>query len=114
MRHQVRRCALDAGLPAARVDDTVLAVDELAANALAVAGSVTVRCWQAGTRLVVEITDQGPGLDEPLAGYVPPPPEGERGRGLWIARALCDDMTVQGSGSGTRIQTFIDLPSPRR
>ena len=34
--------------------------------------------------------DGGPGVDDPLRGWEEPPRDGSRGRGLWLARQLCD------------------------
>jgi hypothetical protein len=30
----------------------------------------------------------GPGLDDPLAGYLPPQPDDANGAGLWLVRQL--------------------------
>lgn len=91
----------------ARRDDVALAVEELVTNAVRAAGTAYVSFWTDGEVLVCEVSDPGPGMHDVTAGYVPPPADGERGRGLWIARSLADDATVAPAGPGTRIRLFF-------
>lgn len=74
------------------VDDFVLAVGEVVANALKHGlPPVRLRLWAAATRVVCTVTDGGPGVDDPFAGYLPQRGEGlmNGGMGLWLARQLC-------------------------
>ena len=48
--------------------------------------STDVRIGQAQGRFVCEITDRGPGFDDPAAGYLAP--RDGVGSGLWVARQL--------------------------
>lgn len=109
VRAHVRSVATAVGLARERLGDVVLAVDELAANALTHVEQVELTCWVHDVHLVVEVRDDGPGFHNPLAGYDFPPTQGRRGRGLWIARALSDDLTIRSSGHGTCIQAFFRL-----
>ena len=79
-----------AELPAVRRDDAVLAVSEIASNALEHgAPPATVRLWTTSTSMICQITDTGR-YTHPLAGLLPPPGERYRGRGLWMVHQLCD------------------------
>ena len=43
---------------------------------------------------VCEIEDRGPGLDDALAGYIPPTPGQRGGEGLWIARRIVQRLEL--------------------
>lgn len=101
IRDVVRRLALDAGLSETRTADLVLAVNELVTNAILHAGgggSLTVQRMPGG--LAVEVRDQGPGLPPGFDKGLPEP-DVVGGRGLWLVRRLCQQVTF-GSGTGTR------------
>jgi anti-sigma regulatory factor (Ser/Thr protein kinase) len=89
-----------------RLDDVLLAVHELVANALREAGAAYVAAWSTGEELVCEVSDPGAGMHDVTAGYVPPGPECP-GRGLWLARSLADDAAVAPAGPGTRIRLYF-------
>ena len=55
---------------------------------------------QCRDRFACEITDDGPGLDDPIVGYLPPGPTADRGAGLWVARQLTERLELLGSGAG--------------
>lgn len=93
--------AARAGLGPERVDDLVLAVNELVTNG-ARHGShpVSVSIWRDDNELVCEVEDAGLGLPDPLIGCSPPPPTSVSGRGLWIVRQICDSLDVLPSPMG--------------
>jgi anti-sigma regulatory factor (Ser/Thr protein kinase) len=99
---------LEARLVAAQVrtqvaENTVLAVDEVAANGLRHGRPpVEVALWLTATHVVCDITDRGTGIADPLAGYAPPDPFQllEGGAGLWMTRRLCDDVTTGWTPTG--------------
>ena len=95
---------------AARADDITLAAHELVANALREAGVAEVASWAAGDTLVLEITDAGRGLSDPLRGYAPPSKGLEGGRGMWLAWSLADDAASVTSEAGTSIRMFFRRP----
>jgi anti-sigma regulatory factor (Ser/Thr protein kinase) len=102
VRRLIGSFALDAGLSTSRTEEIVLAVNEVATNAV-VHGSppATVRGWDPGGEIIVEVTDAGDGIADALAGQIPPPPDGLGGRGLWLTRLLCDAVEVCDAGGCT-------------
>jgi anti-sigma regulatory factor (Ser/Thr protein kinase) len=71
---------------------------ELCSNAVRHAsgapGALTLRSWADGDALVVEVEDDGAGL-ELAERFEDPDLEAEQGRGLYVVRALTDDLTVR-------------------
>ncbi len=94
--------AIEAGLSGARTEEIVLAVNEIATNAVIHGQPPTiVRGWHPEGEIIFEVTDAGGGIRNPLAGQLPPPPEGLGGRGLWLTRLLCDAVEVCNAGGCT-------------
>ncbi len=92
------------GLDVERVRSLVLAVSELASNSIEHgAGYGTVRWWVSSDRVVAEVHDPGT-LDDALPGMRPPELTGARGRGVWLARQLCDVVHMWTSADGTRVR----------
>jgi serine/threonine-protein kinase RsbW len=106
VRHAVLRGAADAGLSGQRLEDFVLAVNEIVTNAVRHAGGGgTLRLWIAGDRVVCEVTDRGGGIPhERLNGHALPPSHAVSGRGLWLARHLVDHVTVSTGEAGTIVR----------
>lgn len=104
VRSVVARAAAVAGFDRARVEDVVLAVNEVATNAVEHgAPEAELSVWQDRTGLVCEVHDRGV-LADPLPGLRPPHPADTRGRGLWIARQLCDVLHVWTDADGTHVR----------
>ena len=84
-----------AGAPEAKVVNLLVAASEVFDNALRHGNGATgLRAGLVDGWFVCEIEDRGPGLADPLAGYVPPTP-GQPGReGLWIARQLVSRLEL--------------------
>ena len=91
-------------------DDLLLMVSELCTNAVRVAsgepGGVVLRAWDEGDTLIVEVHDDGDGFgghptpaDDRL-----PDPDALDGRGLFLVRALADDVQIDTAGAGTRVR----------
>src|SRR5215467_6773785 len=90
-----------AGLESARVGDLVLAVSEIAANALShAAGGGVVRSWYTGDELLCQIEDAGH-LTDPLAGRRRLPAAARGGHGLWLVNVVCDLVERRTSSAGT-------------
>jgi len=86
--------AARAGLRPDRGEDFVLAITEVASNALEHGTPPAAVCWwTTPTSVICQITDNGH-FTQPLAGLLPPPANQYRGRGLWIAHQLCDQLYV--------------------
>jgi anti-sigma regulatory factor (Ser/Thr protein kinase) len=105
LREAVAAEAAAAGVTPARSAEFLLAVHEIAMNALAHGGGdAGARTWLEDRTFVCEITDNGPGLSETVAGYEPPDPDRARGRGLWLARQICDLVEVRSQGGVTSVR----------
>ncbi len=109
VRRAVRALATGAGFGADRIDDVVLAVNEVATNAVEHGGAMSsgfgaeMSVWVAHDGLVCELHDRGD-LADPLPGLLAPHPSDPRGRGLWIARQLCDLLHVWTDEAGTHVR----------
>jgi anti-sigma regulatory factor (Ser/Thr protein kinase) len=58
-------------------------------------------------RFVCEVTDGGPGLDDPFAGYLPRNSRGDRGAGLWVARQLTWRVDLLTSSHGLTVRLWL-------
>ena len=128
---KVHACA--AGLPEARAEDVVLAVHELAANAVSHgAGAGRLRIWELAGSLRCQVEDGeplasghpggapdrasseaadaadavGPALGHPLPS--------RPGHGLWLVRQVADRMQILSGARGTRATVAFDLPARRK
>ncbi|MFG2041466.1 ATP-binding protein [Dactylosporangium sp. NPDC048998] len=112
VRHAVSEGASAAGLSGSRLEDFVLAVNEIVTNAVRHAGGGgTLRLWAAGGVVVCEVTDHGTGIPpERLNGQALPPSHAISGRGLWLARHLVDDVTVTTGEAGTIVRLSSAVP----
>jgi anti-sigma regulatory factor (Ser/Thr protein kinase) len=92
------------GLGAEAGEDLVYAASEVVTNAVEHGGgSGVLWTWVDGDQAVCLVADPGR-LDEPFPGVVPPTLDQDRGRGLWLARALCDEVDVSVDDDGTRVR----------
>jgi anti-sigma regulatory factor (Ser/Thr protein kinase) len=107
LRAAVSEHAQRAGIPDARTDDFVLAVNEVATNSVRhAAGGGRLRLWSESDALVCEIRDEGV-LEEPLAGRVRPTPGQAGGYGLWLANQFCELVQVRSFASGTVVRLHM-------
>jgi anti-sigma regulatory factor (Ser/Thr protein kinase) len=106
--HEVRT-AVEEALAAAdyereRVEDVVLAVNEVATNAVEHGTpEACLSIWCGADGLICEIDDGGT-LRDPLPGLQAPHPAEPRGRGVWIARQVCDILHVWADEHGTHVR----------
>ncbi len=122
------QCAA-AGLAGSRLDDFVLAVHEIAANAIVHAGEagrLILRRAASGLRCLV--TDTVPAVPAscpaPRRGEAPvlelaPAPDGDAepgepigsdcGRGLWLAATLADELSITSGPDSTIVSLFMRL-----
>ncbi len=112
MRRKIRSLAIEAGLPPVRADELVLAVHEIATNAVVHGRSpATLRVWRADRELVFEVSDSGEGIKDALAGQLTPASAGLGGRGLWLTRLLSDAVEIR-NGTGCTVAIHATAPTP--
>ena len=105
-REAVARLAVEAGLAADRVDDLVLAVNEVVTNAfLHGCPPVTLRGWRSAEGVLLTVHDRGPGVADALAGMTPPSDDRSLGgRGVRLARLCTDLMTLRQDADGFTVR----------
>jgi anti-sigma regulatory factor (Ser/Thr protein kinase) len=104
VRSVVEQALLESGCGRERAEDVVLAVNEVATNAVEHGTpEAQLSLWTGGHGLLCEIDDGGT-LHDPLPGLQAPHPAEPRGRGVWIARQLCDSLHVWADGRGTHVR----------
>jgi anti-sigma regulatory factor (Ser/Thr protein kinase) len=111
LRHSVASCAAASGLAGQRLDDFVLAVNELITNAVRHGGGRgDLRMWRAAREVVCEVSDGGAGIAaDRLADRDRPAPGTAGGWGLWLARTLADEMVVRTGPAGTTVRVSAAL-----
>nr|WP_237330821.1 ATP-binding protein [Streptomyces sp. BA2] len=114
LRLQVTRRAEDAGLCDPRLSDFVLAVHEVASNAVVHGGGkgrIHLTHTTEGLRCVIADNGTGrPPAHPCTSAALPETDEAENGRGLWLAQALTDHFDVRACESGTTV-TLVALLS---
>ncbi len=106
--HTVRTAVADVAqrvsLDQKRTEDLVIAVNEVATNAVEYGqGDAELLLWASLDGLICEVHNAGR-LNDPLPGLQPPHPGDPRGRGIWIARQLCDLLHVWSDAAGTHVR----------
>jgi anti-sigma regulatory factor (Ser/Thr protein kinase) len=114
LRAVVKARARQAGLIEARVEDVVLAVHELAANAVCHgAGAARLRMWKTAGTLLCQVADG----DIPADTASDSSPESaislpyRPGHGLWVVRQIASWIRVRSGSRGTRATVSFDLLS---
>jgi anti-sigma regulatory factor (Ser/Thr protein kinase) len=104
--HYARATTLNA--PA--TEDLVLAVSEIAANAVVHGGGGGIlRIWREDGAVVCDVTSRGR-IDSPLVGRERPVSAQVGGYGLWLANEVCDLVQIRcyATGSAVRLHKRID------
>jgi anti-sigma regulatory factor (Ser/Thr protein kinase) len=118
LRAAVAAHGMQAGLAEGRVGDLVLAVHELAANAVRHGpGRGRLQVWNTGEVLRCQVTDDGmaqPAGPDGAAAAAPDPARWniEPGHGLWVIRRVADHTSLQGGLSGTIAEVSFRLGRP--
>lgn len=100
----------DAGLGDRPGLDLVVAVNEVLTNALTHARSpARLEVYRQGAAVVCSVRDRGPGFEDPSVGWVSPPDDLSTGRGLLLARQLCDSVEIASDPTGTHVR-LVMLP----
>lgn len=119
LRTSTQACAAQARMPAERATDFVIALHELAANAVRHgAGSGRLRIWDHAGTLYCRVDDNGSAAKpsgpigagsarENLADRWPREP----GHGLWLARQVADQLTLHSDSRGTSAVITFSLPT---
>lgn len=95
------------GLDRERMDDLVLAINEVATNSVQHAGGHgTLRIWQEGVTVLCEVRDDGY-ITDPLVGRRTPGFGDEASRGFWVVNQLCDLVQVRSSPAGTVVRMHV-------
>ncbi|HKG35806.1 MAG TPA: sensor histidine kinase [Solirubrobacterales bacterium] len=99
-----------AGVEPDRLGDLVVAVNEVATNALVHgARPARLRIFHRRGELLCEVGDAGAGFEDPLAGQLPPPPGVAGGFGMWITRMTGDATEVHSGEDGTTVTIHTSL-----
>ncbi|MFF7679288.1 ATP-binding protein [Actinacidiphila glaucinigra] len=103
--------AMRAGLPAANRGEFVLAMNEVASNAI-VHGGGRGRLMLRRTEGEVQcrVTDGGPGFDAAVIPELLPGLDSRCGRGLWLVRLVTDHLSIVRGPVGTVVTLAIRLP----
>jgi anti-sigma regulatory factor (Ser/Thr protein kinase) len=120
LRAAVSAHATQAGIPGFRADDVVLAVHELAANAIRHgAGRGRLVITKRDSALHCQVTDDG-ALRRATTGTTPEAGTAfyediawpsQHGHGLWVVRQIADHVHLQTGSSGTIASASFTLPS---
>lgn len=110
LRTALAEMAGQTGLRDERVEALVLAANEVSANA-SVHGRppIKVRAGTADGEFLCEVSDSGPGLSDPLAGWTIPDRAEPGGWGLPLSRRLCDALDIVPGDDGTRVYLHVAL-----
>jgi len=109
-RHVLAEHTLGLGLPPDRVADFVLAAHEIETNATRHGREpVRVHVWRTDSEIVCRVADVGPGIHDPLAGWVPPSAVATGGWGLPIARQLSDAVEISRQNGETIVSVHLSL-----
>lgn len=108
-RHSLAGAVEAEALPRGRAEEFLIAVGELVANALGHGhGLAELTLWSTNDGVVCAVHDDGPGVDDPFAGYLPPGnDDAAQGMGLWVARQLSDSLAIQSGADGTTVRLGI-------
>jgi anti-anti-sigma factor len=125
LRAAVAAHATQAGLPQGRAEDLVIAVHELAANAVRHgAGHGRLRVWKHHQALHCEVSDEGApqapgsgtgpdtGLDADAESGGAALWRSEPGHGLWMVRQLADQISLRSGPHGTTGTVSFNLGPP--
>jgi anti-sigma regulatory factor (Ser/Thr protein kinase) len=109
VRQATLRWARAAGLDEENAQEFLIAVYEIVSNAVEHGGGRGIaQLWSDGTHLLSEVWSARP-IPDPLGGYRPPGTAQERGRGLWLARQICEQVTIYNDDGGI-VQLVKTIP----
>ena len=107
VRAWIARHAAAEGMAPERINELLLAANEITTNSLVHGGgSGTVALWREHDAIVCEVRDRGR-LTDPLAGRRRPSHGGHGGRGLWTANQLADLLQIRALAEGTVVRIHM-------
>ena len=110
LRAKVLIQACRAGLSESRAADVVLAVHELAANAIRHgAGVGRLRIWKRTRELCCQVDDGDPPAPGTAASQASSAWPSRPGHGLWVVRQVADRVHVTSGPGGTRVKAVFSL-----
>lgn len=102
-------------LPVDDIEDLVVAVSETVTNALRHGKPpVRLRLWAAPDRIVVTVSDAGPGPTDPFAGLLPVEDGAPGGLGLWITYQSCNHVSRHRGPEGFTLRLTAGAPYTAR
>jgi anti-sigma regulatory factor (Ser/Thr protein kinase) len=105
---RLRRELAALGVPRAKSRRLLLAAGEIFDNATKHGhGPQSQRIGRVAGQIVWELSDNGSGFEDPLAGYIPPEHAEARGRGLWTVRRLTQRVEFLTSPRGFTARLWI-------
>lgn len=108
MRRALAAYARSEGVVGERLDELLLATSEVMANAFRHGGEPIEACaWANERELVCQVGDSGPGIGDPLAGWLPPTDMAIGGWGLPIARQLADAVEIASPEAGATVTLYF-------
>ena len=117
MRAFVNTCLEEGEIPTDVVDEVLMAVGEVVANACrhgrvpSSPGVVDLRCERRDRLIWIRISDEGPGFDVARVLHAGAPDIlSQGGRGFFLMRQLMDKVDVRSDGSGTTVTMERELP----
>jgi two-component sensor histidine kinase len=130
VRAQMRACVSNAGFPEGQAEDVVLAVHELAANAVSHGGGAgRLRVWNPARALYCQVDDgdvptsSRPGADHDGIAVIKPNGSSDRasvnslpcehGHGLWVVQQVADQMQSLSGPGGTSVLIRFDRGAMR-
>ena len=106
LRQRVDDVAARCGLSSQRRSGLVLAVSELATNAIRYAGGHgCVRCWLEDDRIIAEVVDTG--CPENDIAVRRPERGAPSGYGLWLVSQMTDRVAISASDAGTLVRVEV-------
>ena len=97
-----------AGVACDRARDMLLAASEVFSNADRHGGGLRdARAGVVDGRFVCELSDHGPGIADPLTGYLPPHDGADGGFGMWVARQATERMDLLADPAGLTVRLWV-------
>jgi anti-sigma regulatory factor (Ser/Thr protein kinase) len=109
LRAAVSAHADAAGLPQPIIDALLIITAELSGNVVMHGGGTgCLTLWRTGGDVILQVSDNGPGMENPDdAGRAPVPTSAVGGRGLWMVRQLSRHLDIVVAAHGTTVTATV-------